>query len=89
MAVKLRHVCERCGLIAEFERAGRFRDEDYLELLHERWALERQFAAHMHHMQTKLERSRECIDELRELVNMLPDPVPDVDVVADESECPF
>lgn len=35
MAKKLRHECERCGLAAEFERAGRFRDEDYRELFQE------------------------------------------------------
>ena len=35
MAKKLRHECERCGLAAEFERVGKFRDDDFLELWHE------------------------------------------------------
>lgn len=35
MPPKYRHECERCGLVAEIERAGRFRDEDFQEVLHE------------------------------------------------------
>lgn len=44
MAYKLRHECERCGLAAEFERAGRFRDEDFYELLQDYFALEHSLA---------------------------------------------
>ena len=35
MAAKVRHHCERCGLEAVLERAGRFRDEDFLEIWHD------------------------------------------------------
>lgn len=40
MPPKLRHECERCGLVAEFERAGRFRDEDFHEVFQERLEFE-------------------------------------------------
>lgn len=40
MPPKLRHECERCGLVAEIERAGRYRDDDFLEVLQERFDYE-------------------------------------------------
>jgi hypothetical protein len=76
VAYKLRHECERCGLAAEFERAGRFRDPDFYELLHEYFALEQEFA-------------RQANKLSAELVNMLPDPVPEVEFTADDDENPF
>ncbi len=42
MAPKIRAACERCGLEAVFERAGRFRDGDFIELLHDYFALEQE-----------------------------------------------
>jgi hypothetical protein len=85
VAYKLRHECERCGLAAEFERAGRFRDQDFYELLHEYFALEQEFARQAN----KLSAARTRIEQLRELVNMLPDPVPEVEFTADDDEYPF
>ena len=85
MPPKLRHACERCGLEVVLERAGRFRDEDFYELLHEYFALERQLADVTGRYLAACER----IEQLRELVNMLPDPVPEVEAQDEESECPF
>lgn len=93
MRPKVRHECERCGLEAVLERAGRFRDEDFYELLQDYFALEielRQAQALRHLAETRLARARERIDQLRELVNMLPDPVPEIEAIdADEEGCPF
>lgn len=93
MRPKVRHECERCGLIAVLERAGRFRDEDFLELLHDYFDLEqehRQVQALRHLAESRLKAARERIDQLRELVNMLPDPVPEIEVIdADEEGLPF
>lgn len=78
MPPKLRHACERCGLEAVFERAGRFRDEDFVELLHEYFALEQQldFA----HRRINLLRER-----VQQLVRQRDAPVRDVEV----EEIPF
>lgn len=92
MRHKVRHECERCGLVAELERAGRFRDEDVYEIHQDYYALEaelRQMRALRHLAETRLAAARERIDQLRELVNSLPDPVPEIEFVADEEECPF
>lgn len=43
MVAKIRHQCERCGLEAVLERAGRFRDDDYYEMFQEHMELD---AAH-------------------------------------------
>ena len=88
MPPKLRHECARCGLIAEFERAGRFRDQDFYELLHEYWALEQHVAVRLHYERARLDAAHNRIDQMRELLNMLPDPVPEVEFSADEED-PF
>lgn len=88
---KVRHQCERCGLEAVLERAGRFRDEDFYELLQDYFALERILGkeqAMRHLAESRLAMARSRIDQLRELVNTLPDPVPEIDFV-DEEACPF
>ena len=93
MRAKVRHECERCGLVAELERAGRFGDVSYLELLQDYFDIEwqwRQDRARRHLAETQLAMAYERIDQLRALVNELPDPVPDVEFVAEDEEgCPF
>lgn len=68
MRAKLRHECERCGLIAEFERAGRFTDDDFYEVFHERMDLEarlRERARSLHETAKRLfwEESEACFWE--------------------------
>lgn len=92
MVAKVRHACERCGLEAVLERAGRFRDEDVYEIHQDYYALEaelRQAQALRHLAEARLQAARERIDQLRELVNALPDPVPDIAVEEEESGVPF
>lgn len=90
MVAKVRHQCERCGLEAVLERAGRFRDEDYHELLQDYFALERGAGVYRHYAEGKIASLRERIEQMRELLNMLPDPVPDIDAVDEEAEtCPL
>lgn len=89
MAAKFRHECQRCGLVGELERVGRFGDESYIELLHDYWAMEQAFwkeCALRHLAETRLDRAYERIEQLRALVNELPDPVPDVEFVAEDDE---
>ena len=86
---KLRVDCERCGLTAHVERAGRFRDEDFYELLQEYFALEHHHSVRVHYLAAKLAAARERIEQMRELLNMLPDPVPEVEFSADDEENPF
>ena len=70
--------CERCGQEHTVQRAGRFSDDDYLELHHEYMALERQYRADLALLQMKLAAARERVDQLRELVNTLAlPPVPE------------
>lgn len=92
MPRKVRYSCERCGLTAELVRAGRFRDEDFYELLQDYFTLERILGreqAMRHLAASRLSAARERIDQLRELVNMLPDPIPEVDAVDEEAGCQF
>ena len=92
MPPKLRHACERCGLEAVFERAGRFRDEDYHGLLQEHFALERDLAkalVRLHFTESRLTVARERIAQLQELVNAAPDPEPEIEAADDKWESPF
>lgn len=84
MRAKYRHECEHCGFVAELERAGRFRDEDVYEIhLHYEQELRRERVLR-HLAESRLAAARERIDQLRELVNWLPDPVSDIEFVAEE-----
>lgn len=88
MAYKLRYECQRCGDVALLERAGRFRDEDFYELHQEYMALEQHAQTYRHYAETKMAAYRERIEQMRELLNMLPDPVPEIEFTADEED-PF
>lgn len=87
MAAKFHHECERCGQIALLERVGRFRDDDYNELWQE-WvqadAALKSALANLQQQTARLAAARERIDQLRELVNKLPDPV----VEREQAQCP-
>ena len=83
MRPKLRHACERCGLEAVFERAGRFSDEDYLELLHEYFALE-----HDHQLTlAALSGARAGRDMAKARLHYLKNPVMDLLIEPEWSEC--
>lgn len=88
MAAKLRHECERCGLVATIERAGRFRDQDFYELLQEHFALEQHAQTYRHYAEAKIAGLQARIDDMRELLNMLPDPVPEVKFADEENPFP-
>lgn len=92
MAYKYRHECERCGLQVALERVGRFRDDDYHELLQDYFALElelHQTTALRQLAETRLAHAYERIEQMRELIKTLPDPVPDVEFLADAEEVEF
>ena len=78
----------RCGHAAEFERAGRFRDEDFYELLQEYFALEQHYGVRVHYLTAKLAAASERIEQMRELLNTLPDTMPEVEFSV-EDEDPF
>ena len=70
--------CERCGNDVAVQRGGHFRDEDYYELHHEYFALERELRvtlARLHLEEVRLKRATESVEELRSIVNeLLPEP---------------
>lgn len=71
MPPKLRHECERCGLVAEIERAGRYRDEDYLELFRAHMELDqamRGVQALRHNAEARLKAALLKIADLEALV---------------------
>lgn len=81
MVAKVRHECERCGQEAVLERAGRYRDEDYVELFRAHMELEqamRGVQAIRQRTEHELARAREEIESLRALI---PQPEPE--------GCPF
>ena len=82
MPPKLRHECERCGLVAELERAGRYRDADYLELFHEYMALEQDLKIEMMCRATLAERVAQLAIERDALKAQVLE-------TATPSECPF
>lgn len=82
MPPKLRHQCERCGLVADFERAGRFRDQDFYELLQEYFELEHEHILTLY----SLAGAREGRDRLRARLDALAAPVPEI---AADDEDPF
>lgn len=63
--------CERCGQVHTVQRAGRFSDDDYIELHHDYMALERQYRADIARLEMKLAAARERVEQLRALVNTL------------------
>jgi hypothetical protein len=96
VAAKYTHECDRCGQRADLERVGRFRDSDYHELLQDYFELEQEYIAldRKNAVLLSLERARlaaahERINQMRELLNMLPDPVPEVEFATDDQENPF
>lgn len=76
---KLRHECERCGLAAEFERAGRFRDADYQELWQDYMRLERLYTHLVAKYLTACQRSAELHRQIDALVLDTPpmEPIPE------------
>ena len=84
--MKLRHECERCGLIAELERAGRFRDDDYIELLHDYFDLERE----LNLMIFSLHGARDARDLAKARLHWLQNPVIDIELQPEiQTEVPF
>ena len=51
---KLLVTCERCGLQHTVVRAGRYRDEDFLELWHEHMALQALYKRKVRELETEV-----------------------------------
>lgn len=86
MPTKLRHECERCGLAAEFERVGRFRDEDYQELWRDYMRLEQLFAGLVAKYITACQRSAKLHRQIDALVL---DTCPKLEPIPAEPEWPL
>lgn len=85
MQFKEFHTCDRCGN-RWLTRHHAFYDE-MVEWAHHADCLLaelRQTRAQLELAQTRLAAARERIDQLRDLVNALPDPMPDSPMFADE-----
>jgi len=64
MRKKLEHTCERCGHQTMIPRAGRFNDDDYIELLHEHLELEDVHRRELARLQQEIAKLRWLIDDL-------------------------
>jgi hypothetical protein len=88
------HTCERCGQQAHLERTGRFRDEDYHELLAEYLALEHETRRQIARLEHDLSKARSVAEGWQFLAenwefilrHVEADERPRQQV---ESECPF
>lgn len=92
MGAKVRHECERCAHQWEESDKVDKREAELAELHHDFIEMERSLKVLLNYERSRLAAAHERIDQMRELLNMLPDPEPQIDAVAEDEEtagCPF
>jgi hypothetical protein len=88
VVAKVRHECERCGhQSGQWDKVAK-RDDELAELHDDFMAMERSLKVLLHYERSRLTAAHERIEQMRELLNMLPDPVPEIEFV-DDSQDPF
>lgn len=86
MAAKVRHECERCGhQWQDFDKVAK-RDAELAELHEDFMEMERSLKVLLHYERSRLAAAHQRIEDMRWLLNLLPDPVPDIEFVADDAE---
>jgi hypothetical protein len=59
----LEHTCECCGALSLIERAGRFRDDDFVELLHDYLDLEREYRTAKARLEHEIDKLRWLLED--------------------------